>query len=59
MLKKNKQHFIGITYATDTGEHAGILLQAKNDKYRPLLESLKAVTGKPVDVDEKDKEKPK
>jgi hypothetical protein len=55
MLKKNKQHFIGITYDTETGEHAGILLQAKNDKYRALLESLKAITGKPVDSDEKEK----
>jgi hypothetical protein len=59
MLKKNKQHFVGITYDNEAGEHAGVLLQAKNNQYRSLLETLKAVTGKPVDSDEKEKPKEK
>jgi hypothetical protein len=55
MLKKNKQHFIGITYETANAEKGAVLVQAKNDRYRGLLEVLKAVTGKPVDSDEKEK----
>ncbi|HEX5704880.1 MAG TPA: hypothetical protein VFX97_16905 [Pyrinomonadaceae bacterium] len=55
MFKKNKQHFVGITYETESGEKGAVLLQAKNDKYRGLLEALKGVTGKPVDTDEKEK----
>lgn len=55
MLKKNKQHFIGLTYETGEAEKGAILIQAKNDRYRGLLESLKGVTGKPVETDEKEK----
>ncbi len=55
MLKKNKQHFVGITYEAADGTRGGVLLQAKNDKYRALLETLKAVTGKEVDTEEKEK----
>jgi hypothetical protein len=55
MFKKNKQHFIGITYETESGEKGTVLVQAKNDKYRSLLESLKGVTGKDVDMEETEK----
>lgn len=55
MLKKNKQHFVGMTYEAADGTRGGVLLQAKNDKYRALLETLKAVTGKEVDSEEKEK----
>lgn len=55
MLKKNKQHFIGLTYETGDADKGAILIQAKNDRYRGLLESLKGVTGKPVETDEKQK----
>ena len=55
MLKKNKQHFIGLTYETGEAEKGAILIQAKNDRYRGLLESLKGVTGKPVETAEKEK----
>jgi hypothetical protein len=57
MLKKNKQHFIGITYETANAERGAVLVQAKNDRYRGLLDSLKGVTGKEVETDEKEKPK--
>src|SRR6185436_5274029 len=44
MLKKNKQHFIGIAYENADGSKGAVLLQAKNNRYRSLLETLKAVT---------------
>lgn len=53
MLKKNKQHFIGIEYETEDGKKGGFLLQAKNDKYRGLLAALKGVTGKEVETEAK------
>ena len=51
IIKKNKQNFIGIRYLNADGSKAAVLLQAKNDRYRSLLESLKAVTGKPVETE--------
>jgi hypothetical protein len=53
MLKKNKQHFIGITYESEPGVRGAILVQGKNDNYRALLNTLKAVTGKEVETEEK------
>jgi len=47
--------FVGMTYEAEDGTRGGVLLQAKNDKYRALLETLKAVTGKEVDTEEKEK----
>ncbi len=42
MLKKNKQHFIGIAVETADGKKDGYNLQAKNDKYKALITALKA-----------------
>jgi len=52
MVKQNKQNFIGIRYSNPDGSKAAVLLQAKNDRYRSLLESLKAVTGKTVETED-------
>jgi len=54
MLKKNKQHFVGISYENADGSKGAVLVQAKNDRYRSLLETLKAVTGKPVETEDED-----
>jgi len=51
MIKKNKQHFVGIEYQREDGRKAGLLLQAKNDKYRGLLAALKGVTGREVETE--------
>jgi len=55
MLKKNKQHFIGIATETADGKKNGYNLQARNDKYRALITALEGVTGLKVEeeVDEK------
>lgn len=59
MLKKNKQHFIGIATETSDGKKNGYNLQAKNDKYRALITALEGVTGLKVEeeVDEKQPDK--
>lgn len=54
MLKTNKQHFVGIRYENADGSKGAVLVQAKNDRYRSLLETLKAVTGKPVETEDED-----
>lgn len=58
MLKKNKQHFIGIAVETPDGKKDGYNLQAKNDRYKALITALEGVTGLKVEVevDEKKKE---
>lgn len=55
MLKKNKQHFVGIEFEGADGKKAAVLLQAKNDKYRSLIIALQAVTGKTIETEEKEK----
>ena len=54
LLTKNKQHFVGIRYENADGSKGAVLVQAKNDRYRSLLETLKAVTGKPVETEDDD-----
>ena len=54
MLKKNKQHFVGIRYENADGSKGAILVQAKNDRYRSLLETLKAVASKLVETEDED-----
>jgi hypothetical protein len=54
MLKTNKQHFVGIRYENADGSKGAVLVQAKNDRYRSLLETLKAVTNKPVETEDDD-----
>ena len=57
MLKKNKQHFIGIATETDDGKKNGYNLQAKNDQYRALVTALEGVTGLKVEEEAEDKKK--
>ncbi|MBC8031749.1 MAG: hypothetical protein H7Z16_16820 [Pyrinomonadaceae bacterium] len=59
MLKKNKQHFIGIATETPDGKKNGYNLQSKNDQYRALMTALEGVTGLKVEeeVEEKNKDK--
>ena len=57
MLKKNKQHFIGIATETADGKKNGYNLQARNDKYRALITALEGVTGLKVE-EELDEKKP-
>ena len=54
---KEKKHFIGIEYRAEGGKNAALLLQAKNDQYRALLASLKAITGQEVQMEEKERVK--
>jgi hypothetical protein len=49
MLKKNKQHFIGIAVETADGKKDGYNLQARNGKYRALITALEGVTGLKVE----------
>jgi hypothetical protein len=55
MLKKNKQHFVGIEYDTADGKKGAILLQIKNDQYRGAMTALRGVTGKEFETEEKEK----
>ena len=57
MLKKNKQHFIGIAVETVDGKKDGYNLQAKNDKYKALITALEGVTGLKVEVETDEKKK--
>jgi hypothetical protein len=59
MLKKNKQHFIGIATETADGKKNGYNMQAKNEQYRALMTALEGVTGLKVEeeVEEKNKDK--
>ena len=57
MLKKNKQHFIGIAVETADGKKDGFNLQAKNDKYKALITALEGVTGLKVEEEAEEKKK--
>jgi hypothetical protein len=61
MLKKNKQHFIGLAVETADGKKDGFNLQAKNDQYKALISALEGVTGLKAEeeLDEKTKDKDK
>jgi len=59
MLKKNKQHFIGIATESVDGKKNGYNLQAKNDKYRALITALEGVTGLKVEEEVEEKKSDK
>lgn len=59
MLKKNKQHFIGIAVETADGTKNGYNLQAKNDRYKALITALEGVTGVKVEEEVEEKKKDK
>jgi len=59
MLKKNKQHFIGIATEDADGKKNGYNLQAKNEKYMAMLTALEGVTGLKHEEEVEDKKKDK
>jgi hypothetical protein len=59
MLKKNKQHFIGIAVETADGKKDGYNLQARNGKYRALITALEGVTGQKVEEEAAEKKSDK
>jgi len=59
MLKKNKQHFIGIATESPDGKKNGYNLQSKNEQYRALMTALEGVTGLKVEEDVEEKKKDK
>jgi len=59
MLKKNKQHFIGIATETADGTKNGYNVQSKNEQYRALMTALEGVTGLKVEEEVEEKKKDK
>ena len=56
LFHKTRLHFIGVEYKTADGKGAGVLLQGHKDNYRAILMALRAGTGAPVAVSEKDRQ---
>jgi len=50
ILHQSRNHFIGIEFLGADGHKGAVLLEADKNNYRAILDSLKAVTGKPVDT---------
>jgi hypothetical protein len=48
LLRHTQDHLVGIVYHTDDGKRGAILLETP--MYWEILKTLKAVTGKPVDI---------
>jgi len=48
ILHQSKSHFVGIEFRADDGKPGAVLLEADKNNFRAILETLKAVTGKPV-----------
>jgi hypothetical protein len=48
LLRHNPDHLVGIVYHTDDGKRGAVLLESPF--YWGILEALKTVTGKPVDI---------
>jgi hypothetical protein len=48
LLRHNPDHLVGIVYHTDDGKKGAILLESPF--YWGILQALKTVTGKPVDI---------
>lgn len=47
-LLRTKDYFIGIVYQTEDGKTGAVLLETRF--YLSILEDLKFVTGKPIDI---------
>lgn len=50
LLHESKTHFVGIEYSSDDGKRNAVLLEVHKDSYKAILETLKSVTGKPIQV---------
>ncbi|MBZ5499937.1 MAG: hypothetical protein LAP85_26365 [Acidobacteriia bacterium] len=49
-LLRTKDHFLGIVYQTNDGKSGAVLLEAHRNFYLDILEALKIVTGKPIEI---------
>jgi hypothetical protein len=50
LLHESKTHLVGIEYNDDGGKHGAILLEVHKNSYKSVLETLKVVTGKPIQM---------
>jgi len=50
LLHESKTHFVGIEYIDDAGKHGAVLLEVHKDSYKAVLNTLKLVTGKPIQM---------
>lgn len=50
LLHESKTHLVGIEYNDDGGRHGAVLLEVHKSSYKSVLETLKVVTGKPVQM---------
>jgi hypothetical protein len=50
LFHKTKLHFIAIEYNLDGGKKAGVLIQGHKDNYREILQALKSVSGKEIEM---------
>ena len=51
ILHKSKAHLIGLEFRTPDGKPGAILLEADKNHYALILQVLKTVTGKPVQME--------
>lgn len=50
ILHQSRSHFIGIEFRGGDGKSGAVLLEADKNNYQAILEALKAVTGKAVQI---------
>jgi hypothetical protein len=50
LFHKTKLHYIAIEYNLVGGQKAGVLLQGHKDNYRAILQALKSVSGKEIEM---------
>jgi hypothetical protein len=50
LLHESIMHFVGIEYDDDGGKRGAVLLEVHKDSYKAVLETLKLVTGKPIQM---------
>ncbi len=50
LFHKTKLHYIAIEYNLVGGKKAGVLLQGHKDNYRAILQALKSVSGKEIEM---------
>jgi hypothetical protein len=50
LLHVSKDHLVGIVYHTEDGKPAAVLLEVHKSYYWKILQTLKEVTGRPIDI---------
>ncbi len=56
LFTKKRRHYITVEYLSPEGKPGAMVLQAKGDAYRTILTTLKTITGKEVETEEKGNE---